>query len=225
MEPAIKQLKAKLENEDTRYAYADALANAFISAQIKALRDERKLNQTELAARMGTKQSGISRLEKADYSAWKIETLRKLARAFRVRLRISFEPFGTIPDDLKSFDTRHLAPPPFEDDPVLNPSESVEPEVPASATSPESGPEVQVSRYLPPPCMPEPTHTQGRISGESTRFIMECLEHFWLNTAIPNKLSEMRKSQIKSTEDARAQADDAVNPPNEAACQVLHNVA
>jgi hypothetical protein len=40
-------------------------------------------------------------LEKADYATWKIETLRKLARAFGVRLRISFDEFGTLPPDLR----------------------------------------------------------------------------------------------------------------------------
>jgi transcriptional regulator with XRE-family HTH domain len=108
------------QSEDARYAYADAVTNAFVSAQIKALREDRKLSQTDLAILIGTKQSGVSRLEKADYSSWKIGTLRKLSKAFHVRLRISFEPFGSLPEDLGRFDTKHLAPHRFEVDPAFN---------------------------------------------------------------------------------------------------------
>jgi transcriptional regulator with XRE-family HTH domain len=104
------------EDVEGRYAYVDALSNAFVSAQIKALREDRELSQEELAGLIGTKQSGISRLERPDYSTWKVETLRKLARAFGVRLRISFEEFGTIVDDLSSFDPEKLSPKRFEDD-------------------------------------------------------------------------------------------------------------
>lgn len=119
MNPLLERMNKDFQNEDARYAYADAVTNAFISAQIKALREDRKLSQAEVAGLMGTKQSGVSRLEKADYSAWKIETLRKLARAFHVRLRISFEDFGSLPEDLERFHAKDLAPPKFEDDPAF----------------------------------------------------------------------------------------------------------
>lgn len=115
----IESLQKELANEDTRYAYADSVTNAFISAQIKALREERQLNQQELAELMGTRQSGISRLERSDYSAWKVETLRKLARAFGVRLRISFEEFGTLPAEVQGFSKSRLCPRNFANDPAF----------------------------------------------------------------------------------------------------------
>ena len=118
----IEQLRRTLDNEDLRYVYADTVTNAFISAQIKALREERELSQLELAKLIGTQQSGISRLEKSDYSAWKVETLRKLAKAFHVRLRIRFEEFGTLVDEVGGFNERELCPERFEEDPLLNPS-------------------------------------------------------------------------------------------------------
>jgi hypothetical protein len=74
-----------------------------------------------LAALIGTKQSGISRLQSRDYSAWKVETLRKLAKAFGVRLRISFEEFGTITDDIASFNQGNLVPRKFSEDPEFKP--------------------------------------------------------------------------------------------------------
>jgi DNA-binding transcriptional regulator YiaG len=68
----VEGLKQTLKDEDSRYVYADTAVNALVSAQIKALREDRKLSQKELAELVGTKQSGISRLEKADYATWKI---------------------------------------------------------------------------------------------------------------------------------------------------------
>ena len=76
------------------------------------------MSQQELADAIGTKKSGISRLENANYSSWKVETLRKLARAFGVRLRISFEEFGTLIPEIEGLEKR-LRPRKFEDDPVF----------------------------------------------------------------------------------------------------------
>jgi transcriptional regulator with XRE-family HTH domain len=115
----IDRLRKDFESEDSRYAYADNLVNTFVSAQIKALRERGNLSQEELAELIGTKQSGISRLERADYSAWKIETLRRLARAFGVRVRISFDEFGSLLADISGFSKEKLTPRKFEDDLVF----------------------------------------------------------------------------------------------------------
>ncbi|MSV35024.1 MAG: XRE family transcriptional regulator [Bryobacterales bacterium] len=121
MEELTARIKKNLANEETRYVYADTVVNAFIAAQIKALRDDRDLSQQELASLIGTKQSGVSRLERADYSSWKVETLRKLARAFGVRLRIRFEEFGTLLDEMRGFYNKNLLPRNYRDDPIFNP--------------------------------------------------------------------------------------------------------
>jgi transcriptional regulator with XRE-family HTH domain len=118
----ISKIKETLQDEESRYVYTDTVTNAFVAAQIKALRGDRDLSQEELAELIGTKQSGVSRLENADYSAWKIGTLRKLARAFGVRLRIRFEEFGTLLEELGSFRQTNLLPRRFEQDPTFNPS-------------------------------------------------------------------------------------------------------
>ena len=120
-----EQLGKSLAKEEARYVYADTVTNTFVSAQIKALREDRDLSQEELAELVGTKQSGISRLEKADYSAWKIETLRKLAKAFGVRLRIRFEEFGTLIEEVGGFKEKNLLPRKFEQDPVFNAGKDV----------------------------------------------------------------------------------------------------
>lgn len=118
MDKVLERLK-ELKDEESRYAYADAVTNAFLAGQIKALQEERDLTQEQLAALIGTKQSGISRWLNTGFSTCKIETLRKFAKAYGVRLRISFEDFGSLPDDLRRFDAKHLAPPRFEEDPAF----------------------------------------------------------------------------------------------------------
>jgi transcriptional regulator with XRE-family HTH domain len=94
--------------------------NSFVAAQIKVLREQRGLSQQELAELVGTQQAGISRLENTNYSAWKVQTLAKLARAFDVRLRISFEEFGTLPEELSNFGRESLKRCEYTHDDVFN---------------------------------------------------------------------------------------------------------
>ncbi|MGE3230252.1 MAG: helix-turn-helix domain-containing protein [Hyphomicrobium sp.] len=63
-----------------------ALAEAFIAARARA-----GLTQAELAARMGTKQSYVARLE-AGRTLPSVRTLEKFARATGTNLKIAFEP-------------------------------------------------------------------------------------------------------------------------------------
>jgi ribosome-binding protein aMBF1 (putative translation factor) len=118
----LDQLKQDFQNKEARYVYAESVGNAYVSEQIKRLREDRGFSQEDLAALIGTKQSGVSRLQSRYYSAWKVETLRKLAKAFGVRLRISFEEFGTITEDVAGFTEGKLVPRKFADDPIFNPS-------------------------------------------------------------------------------------------------------
>ena len=122
MNQLLERLRRDFGNEDNRYAYADSATNAFVSAQIKSLKEKRGLTQEKLAELIGTQQSGISRLLRADYAAWNIETLRKLARAFGVRLSIRFEEFGTLLPDISGFNEERLTPRKFEEDPVFFPT-------------------------------------------------------------------------------------------------------
>ena len=123
----IERFKTDFQIEEARYAYAEDFLNTYVAAQIKNLREDRELSQERLAELVGTKQSGISRLENVNYSSWKVETLRKLARALGVRLRISFEEFGTLILEIETFD-KNLAPRRFEDDPTFKEPAVKEPE-------------------------------------------------------------------------------------------------
>lgn len=105
------------EDEEYRYAYAEDFLNTSVATQIRVLREQRGLTQEDLAQKIGTKQAGISRLENVNYSAWKTETLRKIARAMKVRLKITFETFGSLVDEAETFSRKNLERPTFEDDP------------------------------------------------------------------------------------------------------------
>lgn len=88
-----------------RYSEADAesFANYFLATQIRVLREQLGLNQTQLAFKIGTTQSVISKIESVHCWSWNSETLRKVARAFGLRLKVSLEPYETLPDEIDAF--------------------------------------------------------------------------------------------------------------------------
>ena len=115
-----ESLKRGFRDAEYRYGYAESFLNTVVAAQIKALREQRRMSQADVAKEIGTKQPGIARLENVNYSAWKTETLRRLARAFGVRLKITFEEFGGLPDEVEGFKRGSLERRSFEEDPVFN---------------------------------------------------------------------------------------------------------
>ncbi|MBI3970757.1 MAG: helix-turn-helix transcriptional regulator [Chloroflexi bacterium] len=62
-----------------------------IARQVIALRARHGLSQEELAARIGTSHSQISRIESGQHKS-SVETLRRLAEAFHTDLVVRFEP-------------------------------------------------------------------------------------------------------------------------------------
>jgi transcriptional regulator with XRE-family HTH domain len=118
---SISDLREEFQDEEYRYAYAEDFLNTWVATQIVTLREQRRLSQTELGELIGTKQPGISRLEDVNHSTWKTETLKRLARALGVRLKITFETFGSLLDEDDGFNREFLKRPEFKDDPVFKP--------------------------------------------------------------------------------------------------------
>ena len=114
-----KSLKQDFQDEEYRHAYAEDFLNTWVATQIVALREQRKLSQAELGKLIGTKQPGVSRLENVNHSTWKTETLKRIAKALGVRLKISFETFGSLLDEDANFSRRFLMRPEFDKDPGL----------------------------------------------------------------------------------------------------------
>jgi transcriptional regulator with XRE-family HTH domain len=119
----VTKLRQELRDPEYSEGYAESFLNSFVATQIKVIREQRDMTQAELAREIGTTQAGISRIENVNYSSWSFRTLIKLARAFHVRLKVSFEPYGTLPDEVVSFDRKNLERVKREEDPGLMPTE------------------------------------------------------------------------------------------------------
>ena len=77
------QRKASLEQERV---------NAEVARTIYELREQAGLSQKELADRVDTTQSVISRLEDADYEGHSMAMLRRIAAALNQRVELHFVP-------------------------------------------------------------------------------------------------------------------------------------
>jgi len=73
-------------------AFEEAVANREVAQRIYELREQAGLSQTELAKRVGTTQSVISRLEDADYEGHSLAMLNRIAAAVERRVEIRFVP-------------------------------------------------------------------------------------------------------------------------------------
>jgi DNA-binding XRE family transcriptional regulator len=67
-------------------------ANLDIARKICGLRAKAKLSQAQLARKVGTTQSVISRLEDADYDGHSLAMLRRIAAVLEKRVEIRFLP-------------------------------------------------------------------------------------------------------------------------------------
>jgi DNA-binding XRE family transcriptional regulator len=70
--------------------YEEEVVNAEIARKIYDLRTKAGLTQQELAARVGTTKSAISRLEDADYEGHSLSMLKRIAEALGKRVQIRF---------------------------------------------------------------------------------------------------------------------------------------
>ncbi len=118
--------KAFKKSIDYRDAYADEFLNLSIATQIKVLREQRNWTQKELADKVGMEQPRISVMENVNYSSWSINTLRKLARAFNLTLRLSFESFGDRVKEIEKFSRKALERVSFDDDPEFIEEEEID---------------------------------------------------------------------------------------------------
>jgi DNA-binding XRE family transcriptional regulator len=89
---ALKYLHRRLyEGRPERLAeLEEARASAEVARKVYELRTKAKLTQKELAARVGTTPSVISRLEDDDYEGHSLAMLRRIASALNKRVEIRF---------------------------------------------------------------------------------------------------------------------------------------
>jgi transcriptional regulator with XRE-family HTH domain len=114
-----QSIRKNLQDREYAEEYAASFLNSYIATQIKVIREQRGLTQAELGVLVGTTQAGVSRYENVNYSSWSLKTLVKLAHAFAVRLKVSFEPYGTLADEVIRFDRQRLERIARENDPGI----------------------------------------------------------------------------------------------------------
>lgn len=87
-----KYITEQMKNPAFKKAWDD-LDTEFelIESMIKA-RKKRRISQSELAEKIGLKQSAIARLESGGYDNATIKTLSKIANALNTRLVIKLQP-------------------------------------------------------------------------------------------------------------------------------------
>ena len=77
---------------ELRRLTAEARVNVAVAQLIYAARDKAGLSQAELAERIGTKQSVISRLEDADYEGHSLSMLNRIAKALNQQVQVVMRP-------------------------------------------------------------------------------------------------------------------------------------
>jgi transcriptional regulator with XRE-family HTH domain len=122
-----KRLIDDFNDEDFRRTYAEEFLDTSISAQIRALREQRGLSQGEFGKLIGTTQGGVSTFESTEYSSWSINTLKKMAAALDLALVVRFASFGEILDRITGFSREALEKPSFKNDPVFKGEETITP--------------------------------------------------------------------------------------------------
>jgi ribosome-binding protein aMBF1 (putative translation factor) len=80
------------ESPELRRLTEEARVNAAVAQLIYSARNKARLSQAELAERVGTKQSVISRLEDADYEGHSLTMLHRIAAALGQCVEIRFLP-------------------------------------------------------------------------------------------------------------------------------------
>lgn len=103
----------KLSDKEYRDEYMQAAVRSSIPYQIKTLREEAGISQKELAKRINTTQSVISRLENTEYGRVHLQTLLDVACAMDVGLLVRFVSYPDFLDRGTKFTPEALRAEPF----------------------------------------------------------------------------------------------------------------
>lgn len=85
-------LQKKLANPTFRKGFEEESRKLAIGEQLSRLRQEAGLTQAQVAKRIGTTASAISRYENAEYDRYELRTLQKIVDACGGRLDITMKP-------------------------------------------------------------------------------------------------------------------------------------
>jgi DNA-binding XRE family transcriptional regulator len=85
-------VERKLANPKFRKGFEEESQKLAIGEQLSRLRQEAGLTQAQVAKRIGTTASAISRYENAEYDRYELRTLQKIVNACGGRLKLTMEP-------------------------------------------------------------------------------------------------------------------------------------
>lgn len=87
----MDEIRAELAHDrELNASYQRELARLRLANQIAALRARSGLSQAELAEKIGTKQAGVARMERASYTGYTVGTLARIAAATGANLEVRF---------------------------------------------------------------------------------------------------------------------------------------
>jgi transcriptional regulator with XRE-family HTH domain len=89
--PGSRSLSERLEDREFRRAYDHLKLRFEVARELVNLRHTRGLTQQELAKRLGTRQSRVSKIESAEHDS-KLGTIVEVAHALEADIRISITP-------------------------------------------------------------------------------------------------------------------------------------
>lgn len=92
-----------MDQTTARDALAWDLARRILATQLAVVREQRNLSPEQLAEKAGVSLAVLQQCEDptADIGELELPALQKIAFALGVRLKVSFESFGTLPEALK----------------------------------------------------------------------------------------------------------------------------
>jgi len=113
---SIKQqmLSGLKASKEYRHAFVDEAIRTRITAQIKALRDERGLNYKQFAEQIDKKPSWVYRLEDPNVAPPTVPTLLRIAEAFDIGLDVRFRSFSELLDDVATLKPTSFEVPSFD---------------------------------------------------------------------------------------------------------------
>jgi transcriptional regulator with XRE-family HTH domain len=88
--PWSRELVHELTDSEFRHEYMMDQVRTYIAFQIRALREQRRWNQADLARTSGKTQSVISRLEDPDYGKLSLQSCLEIAVSYDVPLLVQF---------------------------------------------------------------------------------------------------------------------------------------
>lgn len=90
--PARNLLRKRFFNTPERQAgLRETRMQMDLGEKIRSVREDAGITQAELAKRIGTTASAISRIEDADYDGHSVATLQRIAEALDLRLVIDYQ--------------------------------------------------------------------------------------------------------------------------------------